>query len=395
MRNTFIIVVAFMGLVACSEDKGQEAQGIVEKAAGQTKNSTDKTNSVKVAISEKPLQGSINGVKVSGFKGMITPGKKIKLFTGEDHASEFGTRLVLAPGWESPLMQSLQVSKDDSADFGVIHFESKDHTNINRQIQAGYELWMQTGDALQSQVPMKMRLTLEGDYSVQLEGTVMLEWAEGTVRQKTVNPRMDEIDSIIYLGEQAVIQEFEGKKVEFIRPDALLMQHLAGVLPGQLQYAYMSARFYLEGEGPFIRKMQMAKKDGMWQIHKVLPEEQILMAHPVNQPSEERNTDALAMMAGQRFEESIYKVKGGWTKVKEPVSPFCREGLVEGDITHCRIAYGMFGEDINKDLSCYQVTYLFKKTDGQWQITETLPDDKMYNYKKKKIEDRTAPVSGC
>lgn len=348
-------------------------------------------------IKEQPLQGTMNGMPVSGFKAFLDDGEFLKIYTGESPDFDYGTRLLLFTDLEHPDNQNIHITKETGFDSWHIHMNSKEHENLDHMVMSDYEMVLQTGDEVDFKVPMKMRLVIEGEFPVRLEGTLTLATSGLKSENGVIDLGHDHMDTIAYVAEQSIKKAFEGKNLQINKPFTLMMQNAISEkkkASGYLQYAYYSGRFDVDGQGPYNRKIQLAKQDGKWQVFKVLAEDELNDAHPVNPQGNGRVTSQFSLMAAERFEETIYREQGGWRKVKEPSGLMCGGGQREGDRGFCRVSYGLYDENMEVD-GCREVTYLFDMVDGQWQITETLPHEKTYNFRENKVEDRSKDVWAC
>jgi len=214
----------------------------------------------------------------------------------------------------------------------------------------------------------------------------------------------DDLNTIKYVGEEHVKKAFPGKAIEFESPKVNWYssgKKKAVDGKGEVQEGGYNARFRVGGGQLKIRKLQLAKKDGKWQVVNQLKATQLHAAHPQVAPFRNKPRYTLRPVAAQHFEKNFYQQLGGWQKIREPLLFSCSGGDKPGQPAWCEVPYGVYykGEyKINGSFlhtKCSVKTYLFKQKNDKWLLDTILPADKKIDRKTFKVIDRKGDIWGC
>lgn len=214
----------------------------------------------------------------------------------------------------------------------------------------------------------------------------------------------NDLDNIRQVAEEYVRAAHPGKTVTF--ESARLNWHSNGKQKaidgkGEVQPGGYNARFTVDNGMLQVKKLQLLKEDGKWQVVSELKPEQIHAAHPLTAPFRDKPRYTLKAIAAQYFEKNVYNKEGGWQKIKEPGFITCDGGEKPGQIAYCEVPYGIFykGEYmINGSYlhsKCTAQTYLFENKKGVWVVKETLPVEKKIDGRTGKVIDRKGDIFGC
>lgn len=231
----------------------------------------------------------------------------------------------------------------------------------------------------------------------------------GLFAKDNIDLSRDDLDTIKYVGQEYIKSAvpkstFSGKDIHFESPKVNWFssgKKKSANGKGEIQEGGYNAVFRV-GDGPLqIRKLQLAKKNGKWQVVNELSEKQIHAAHLQAAPFRNKPPYIFKAIVARHFEKHFYTQEGGWEKIKEPLFPSCRGGDREGKKGYCEVAYGIYYKGdykINGSFQhtrCSVKTYLFKQKGGKWVIEKVLPANKKFNRKTNEIIDRKGDVWGC
>ena len=345
------------------------------------------------SIPQGELRGSINGVPVEGFRAFLDDGEFLKLYTGEEPDFEYGTRLLFFTDLEEVAGESRRITEESGFDSWHIHISSQDHDGLDEILMSGYRLDLRMGDESDFTVSATLRLVAEGEYPIQLEGTVPVKTSGIVSHQGVIDRSVDHEDLIAYLAQEHVRQEFAGRDVVFHKPQTWMMQR-GGERADRPAEAYYIALFSVDGAAIEARKLQFAKRDEQWAVRNVLPNHAIHAAHRLNPPRRPKPPYIFEPLAAARFESTLY-ADHGWRRLKEPALFSCGGGQAEGARGYCRIAFGTYQDGDLDSVECDQVTYLFERVDESWRLTETLDRTRSFNPRTNEIEDAPQQPIGC
>lgn len=226
----------------------------------------------------------------------------------------------------------------------------------------------------------------------------------GLSAKDNVDLSHDHLDTIKYVGQGYIKSAFPGKGIHFESPKVNWFssgKKKAANGKGEIQEGGYNAVFRV-GEGPLqIRKLQLAKKNGKWQVVNELSAKQIHAAHLQAAPFRNKPPYIFKAIAARHFEKHFYTQEGGWEKIKEPLFPSCNGGDREGKKGYCEVAYGVYYKGDYKlngsfqHTRCSVKTYLFKQKGSKWVIENVLPANKKFNRKTNEIIDRKGDIWGC
>lgn len=222
--------------------------------------------------------------------------------------------------------------------------------------------------------------------------------------ENSVDLSRDDLDTIKFVGQEYIKAAYPGKALHIDAPQVNWFssgkeKSVDG--KGEVQPGGHNARFRI-GNGPLqIRKLQLAKKNGTWQVVRELTKDQMHRAHPQVAPFRDKPRYTLKSVAARHFEKNFYTQLGGWQKVREPMRISCNGGDKPGQPAWCEVPYGVYYKGdfkINGSFlhsKCSAKTYLFKQKNDKWLLDTILPADKKIDRKTFKVIDRKGDIWGC
>lgn len=355
------------------------------------------------SLPSHPLSGSINNIPLKHLKASWENGI-LTLYTGEEPNFEYGTRLIIFFLMEQPANQVVDIDTARKFQNISIHVNSKDHKELEEIINSPIRVKLKSGAEKDYRVQARMRLVAGKKLDVHIEGVFEIATSGLVAKDNIVDRSHDHLDTIDYVAREYIKSAFAEPMLHFESPQMNWMSN--GKEPaangkGEVQAAGYSAMFRVGDKPLQIRKLQLAKKDGLWQVVNELDASQMHAAHALTAPSRNKPPYIFAPIAALHFEKNYYNAEGGWQKIKEPMHFPCGGGQREGQKGYCEVAYGVYYKGKYKINGSYQhtkctaKTYLFVQKKGEWVIEQILPADKKFDIRKNKIIDRKRDIWGC
>jgi hypothetical protein len=389
-------VVVFV-LAACSESTPPQA------STSSKKTTTPVVETPPKVLPDHPLTGSINNIPLENIKASWENGI-LTLYTGEDPNFNYGTRLILFFLLKQPANQARDIDTSKKFQNISIHVNSKEHKELEEIINSPIRVRLESGAEKDFRVQARMHLVAGKKLDVRIDGAFEIATSGLVAKNNVVDRSHDHLDTIEYVAKQYIKSIYPNLVIHFESPQMNWMS--SGKEPtangkGELQAGGYSAMFRAADSPIQIKKLQIAKKDGIWQVVNTLSANQMHSAHALTVPSRNKPPYIFSSIAARHFEKHFYNVDGGWQKIKEPMHFPCGGGQREGQKGFCEVAYGRYYKGDYKingsyqHVKCTAKTYLFVQKNGKWVIEQILPADKKFNIRKNKIIDRKGDIWGC
>lgn len=397
--GTSLCMISLLTLTACSESPRPSQESTTRVAAPLQK----VTSAPASQTAKQPLRGTINDVPLEGFKAAWENGI-LTLYTGEDPSFKYGTRLILFSVLEETANQSLDIDTAAQHHSASIHVNSKEHPELEEIIFSPIKLEIQSKGEKDYRVPVSMRLVAGKKLDIHLEGEFEIATSGLVAQEGIVDRSHDHIDTIEYVARRHVESRFPDQAVIFDGKQGQWMQNggkKSNDSPDYVQAGGYAAVFRVDDGPRQISKMQLAKREEIWQVVNELGADQLYAAHPLSAPRRNAPPYIFSPLAARHFEQHYYMAEGGWEKLKEPMLFPCGGGQVEGQKGYCEVNYGVYfqGEiKINgsyRQVKCTTKTYLFKQQGEEWMIDQVLPAEKKFDRRTQEIIDRTGDVWSC
>ena len=392
-----VAAVAVFVFTGCSESTPPQASTSPKKTTAPV------VETQATALPDHPLKGSINNTPLENLKASWENGI-LTLYTGEDPNFNYGTRLVIFFLLEQAANQVRDIDTTKKFQSISIHVNSRDHKELEEIINSPIRVRLESGAEKDYRVQARMHLVAGKKLDVRVDGAFEIATSGLVAKNNKVDRSHDHLDTIEYVAKEYIKSVFPDQPIHFESPQLNWMSN--GKQPaasgkGELQAGGYSAKFRVDDKPLQIRKLQIAKQDGTWQVVNELAADQMHAAHALTVPVRNQPPYNFNSIAARHFEKHFYNVEGGWKKIKEPMHFPCGGGQSEGQKGYCEVAYGVYFKGDFKvngsyqQVKCTAKTYLFIQKDGKWVIEQILPANKKFDLRKNKIIDRKGDIWGC
>lgn len=370
-----------------------------------------KQTSVAPVISGDELKGLLVRRAFTPDKASIKDGI-LEIRQGKDVIADLKLRIItnLTAPYSGKIIKITPANRDDSPHIYISYKKnSPDSSPETEIIKKDYEMYLEFGNAQDSNIPLKLLLKTALATQINIAGNIQVVTADLHNTQQavkdTVKPvqtslidlQQDSLDTIRYVGNEYIRQQFPGELINLLSTYWLLMENapapVANAVAGSAnQHAEYAAEFSVGSAGVSrLIKLQLQKNATGWQVVNKLGNNLIFAANPLDDKNwlKETGLQGPKVLAARHFELNKYQ-QSSWQELSEP-SLRCGQNTSIG-VSYCEVRYK---RRTGGDNACNIDTYIFDMKYAQWRIKQILPTTRQFSLQDGQIMERKQSNMMC